>query len=244
MPFETLDIQAVAKYLHLDQREVSRMASRGKLPCRKRKGDYIFLKADIDHWVERQLHELPHKRLAQIEAGVRKHHGMPAQQDDALMVSSMIPDGGVIVPLPSRTAASAIRDLVGQGEQAGLVWDRQRVLDAINEREQMCSTAIMPYLALPHPRHPLPYDIGESFVIVGLSDRGVPFASADGSLVRLFFLICCKDDRTHLHVLARLGRMLQNPESREQLLHAESADHLLKSLRHAEREAVACPLDR
>ena len=41
---------------------------------------------------------------------------------------------------------------------------------------------------------------------------------ADGSLTRLFFLICCKDESTHLHVLARLATMLHDQADVEDLI--------------------------
>jgi PTS system nitrogen regulatory IIA component len=56
----------------------------------------------------------------------------------------------------------------------------------------------------------MPWDIAASFVILGRSDGGIPFGAEDGSLTRLFMLICCKDERTHLHVLARISRMFDD----------------------------------
>ena len=243
MPFEIMDIQQVARYLHLDQRVVGRLAQRGKLPCRKRSGRLIFQKAEIDHWVELRLHELSDGRLAQIEAGVRRHHGMDEPEHDAV-ICEMIPRGGVVAPLHGRTARGVVEDLLDLADAAGLVFAREELLSAILQREQLCSTAFLPYTALPHPRHPTPYDIAESFIVAGLSPQGVPFAAGDGSLTRLFFLICCKDDRTHLHVLARLGRMLSRREVIGDLLAAGDADGLLDVLRRAEREAISCPVDR
>jgi nitrogen PTS system EIIA component len=241
MPFEIMDTQQVAAYLHLDERDVTRLASRGKLPCQKRKRGYVFRKDDIDHWVEIQLHELPDARLAQIEAGVSRHHGIEHQE---LLVCDMIPAGGIAVPLSSRTSGSVLRNLVDLADKAGLVFGRDALLEAIDQREQLCSTAILPYTALPHPRHPVPYDIAQSFVVVGRSDNGIPFSAADGSLTRLFFLMCCKDDRTHLHVLARISRMLQRREVIDDLLAAPDADALRAVLVRAEREALICPVQR
>ena len=236
MPFEMMDTLQVARYLHLGEREVAKLASRGKLPCQKRKQGFVFRKIEIDHWVEVQLHELPHQRLAEIEAGVRRHHGM---DEHPLVVCDMIPPVGVAVPLESRTTGSVLRDLIKLGETGGVVYDRDQVLRAVMEREELCSTAILPNVALPHPRHPVPYDIATSFVVVGRSESGIPFSAADGSLTRLFFLICCKDDRTHLHVLARLGQMLHHNGVIDNLLDAADADELRDVLTRAEQGAIA-----
>ncbi|RPI63340.1 MAG: PTS fructose transporter subunit IIABC, partial [Planctomycetaceae bacterium] len=80
------------------------------------------------------------------------------------------------------------------------------------------------------------YDIAASFVVVGLTASGVPYGAIDGSLTRLFFLICCKDDRTHLHVLARIGRMLQDQQAIDSLLSAETSTELAEQLLKLEQQ--------
>ena len=91
-----------------------------------------------------------------------------------------------------------------------------------------------PGVAIPHPRHPLPYDIVRSFAVVGLTFSGVPYGAEDGTLTRLFFLICCKDDRTHLHVLARLGGMLSEQSSIDALIASQSPGQLMETLANIE----------
>jgi PTS system nitrogen regulatory IIA component len=91
---------------------------------------------------------------------------------------------------------------------------------------------------MPHPRHPLPYDISDSFVLAGRTWRGVPYGAEDGTLTQLFFMICCKDERTHLHVLARLARLLAERESVEALLATEDPDEFREALAEAEKKIV------
>jgi hypothetical protein len=75
-------------------------------------------------------------------------------------------------------------------------------------------------------------------VVAGLTPSGIPFGAQDGTLTRLFFLICCKDDRTHLHVLARLGRMLQERRDIDRLLEASTPEELRDILRELEAAAI------
>lgn len=243
MPHELMNIQQVARYLHLDEREVRKLASRGKIPCRRRGEDFQFRKSDLDHWVETQMHELPAGRLAQIEAAVHRHHGHAADEK-ALLVWPMVPPGGVAAPLASKTKSSVLRDLVALADACEMVYGREDLLAEITQREELCSTALLAGTAIPHPRHPVPYDIAESFIVVGRTESGVPFGAPDGSLTRLFFLVCCKDERTHLHVLARLSRLMQDTESQAELMMAEDADAFLAALERAERRAISCPVDR
>jgi PTS system nitrogen regulatory IIA component len=232
MPHEQMNEKQVAAYLHMDLREVQKLSSRGKLPCRKIRQQYVFSKGDLDHWVEAQIHELDAPRLKQIEKGVSAHHGFDRE---GLLVWPMLPPGGVANPLKATSRDAVIRSLVKLADDAELVLAKDALIAQIRKREELCSTAIAPGIALPHPRYPLPYEITNSFVVVGLTSTGIPYGSADGSLTRLFFLICCKDDRTHLHVLARIGRMLQDQSVIDRLLESQSAKELRDMLYETEQ---------
>ncbi|MBN1554627.1 MAG: PTS sugar transporter subunit IIA [Phycisphaerae bacterium] len=236
MPNEQMDEQQVAVYLSMDVREIIKRASRGQMPCRKTgEQKYLFRRADLDHWVWEQMHNFNREELAGIERGVSEHHGVDAEEP---IVCPLIPDAGLAVPLSGKTRAAALRALVDQAESAGLVYNRDDLLGELQGREQLCSTALLPRVAFPHPRHPLPYDIAASFIIVGLTHTGVPFGSEDGSLTQLFFLVCGKDDRTHLHVLARLVRMLDDHGVVDHLLECQTPDHLAEALAHREMEVL------
>ncbi len=235
MPHEQMTDQQVAAYLQMDLREVQKLASRGQIPCRKVRGEFIFAKGDVDHWVEAQMHELGADELEGIEKGVSEHHGFDRE---GLLVWPMIPDGGIACPLRATSKDAVIRALVKMADAAGIVYVPDDLIADVRDREELCTTAIVPGVALPHPRHPLPHDIAASFVAVGLTSSGVPYGATDGTLTRLFFLICCKDDRTHLHVLARLGRMLHDQASIDRLLVCESARELGEVL-HELESAVA-----
>jgi PTS system nitrogen regulatory IIA component len=236
MPHEVMNEQQVAAYLRLDLREVVKLASRGQIPCRKVGEGFQFRKGQVDHWVEAQMHSLGKDRLVGIERGVTAHHGMDHAE---LEVCPLIPAGGLAVPLRARTREGVIRDLVGLADAAGLVYARDELAAEIRQREELCPTALAPQVALPHPRHPRPYDIAESFIVVGLASSGIPYGAEDGSLTRLFFLICCKDERTHLHVLARLARMLHDTRNIDKLLLAGDGDDLREMLVGLEQAAVA-----
>jgi len=241
MPHEQMNASQVAVYLAMDMREVIKLASRDQIPCLKLGGDkapkdrYRFIKSDIDHWIENQMHTLNRERLASISKSVSDHHGL---DNDEMLLCSHIPSGGLDVPMHARTREATIRELVDVADRAGMVYLRNELIDEIREREDVCSTALIPGVALPHPHHPVEYDIVDSFVVVGLTHSGIPFGAPDGTLTRLFFLVCCKDERTHLHLLARLAQMLHTPGVMDALLATDSPEELLGVLRRCEAEIV------
>lgn len=235
MPHEQMNELQVSAYINLDLREVRKLASRGQIPCRKVSGQFVFRKGDVDHWIELHMHTLDRDRLAGIERGVSEHHGFESSQ---LLVCRMIPDSAMAVPLQAKTRQAVMRELVNLADQAEMVYAKEELLDEIRKREDICSTSLWPGVALPHPRHPLPYDIADSFVAAGLTANGIPFGCPNGKLTRLFFLICCKDEQTHLHVLARLAQMLHNQTDIDELLEAENTDQFGEILLRLEENVI------
>ncbi|MBS3821855.1 MAG: PTS sugar transporter subunit IIA, partial [Phycisphaerae bacterium] len=233
MPHTQMNSKDVAAYLGMDLRDVERHASREKIPCRRVGERYIFTKGEVDHWVWRQMHNWEPQQLADIERGVSEHHGFVHGEP---IVCPLVSEKAVAVPLVAKTREAVIRGLVQRAVDLDVVFDRDSMLDELRGREALCSTALLPGVAFPHPRRPLPHDIAESFITVGLTPAGVPFGAEDGKLTRLFFFLACKDDRTHLHVLARLVRMLDDRGTLEALMAAESPEQLEERLAHREME--------
>jgi PTS system nitrogen regulatory IIA component len=226
--------QQVAGYLCMDLRELRKLAQRGDIPCRRVGDTYLFRKGQVDHWVEERMHEFDPRRLAQIERGVSAHHGFEHEE----LLVPLIPSKGLAVPLEARTREKALRSLVDLAVAAEVVYDADELLGEIREREKLCPTALLPGVAIPHPRHPLPWDIVESFVVAGMTVSGIPFGAEDGSLTRIFFLVCCKDERTHLHVLARLARVLHQGDAVKELLAAQDEQQFRAILHRREDEVL------
>jgi PTS system nitrogen regulatory IIA component len=90
-------------------------------------------------------------------------------------------------------------------------------------REEVLSTGFENGVAMPHPRTPLPDAIGQSIIAYGRTLSGIPFGAPKRALTDLFFLVLCRDSRTHLLVLARLARILQIPGFIESLREAEDS---------------------
>jgi PTS system nitrogen regulatory IIA component len=60
-------------------------------------------------------------------------------------------------------------------------------------------------------------------------------------LTDIFFLVCCRDDRTHLRVLARLSRLFLRPGFLDELRAAETPAAAWQLITSAEQELLAGP---
>lgn len=61
------------------------------------------------------------------------------------------------------------------------------------------------------------------------------FGSQDGGKTDIFFLICCMDDKLHLHVLARLCMLIHGTDLLKDLRAAETSEEMYDMLRNAEK---------
>src|SRR5438874_1503598 len=228
---ETLDLAELASLLRRDQRELSKLASRGQLPGKKVGGGWRFARSDIRHWIETEMPGFDDEQLKNLEDA----HPDP---DEPLLTNLLAPDS-IEVPLQARTASSVIREMVRLAEQSWQVYDPEVVLKAVQAREEVASTALENGVAVLHPRRPLPSALGEPVVAFGRTAGGIPFGGPRGRMTDLYFIVCCRDDRTHLRVLARLSRLMLRPAFLDDLRAAETAAETLQVIRSAEADLLA-----
>jgi PTS system nitrogen regulatory IIA component len=128
--------------------------------------------------------------------------------------------------------------MVALAETTGLLYDPRDLVDELERREQLCSTGIEGGAALLHPRFHDPYMVDDSFICAGVCAQPIPFGAPDGGKTDVFFLVCCQDDRTHLHVLARICVLCHSTELLRELRGAESEGEMYDAVVRAE-EAVS-----
>lgn len=232
MTNEMMDLEELARYLRRDAREVHKLAKRGHLPGQKVAGKWRFARAEINHWLETQLSGLTEEQLSDLE---EEHKG----SEEEPQIADLLSPDCMAVPLKSSSRTSVLKELVSLAEQSWQVYDPTALFEAIRQREEMASTALAEGVAIPHPRRPQSSILGESLLAYGRTGHGIPFAAPDGILTDIFFLVCCRDERTHLRVLARLSRLFRRPGFLDGLRAAESVQESWHLIRDAESELGA-----
>lgn len=230
MEHEMMDLEQLAVYLDRDLREVTKLANRGHLPGQKVGGQWRFAPAEINYWIETQLHAYTEDELTVLES-------TPATggKDEQPPLTSLLSESTMAVPLAASTRTSVLKELMNLAEQSWQIYDPEALLTAVRQREEMGSTGLAGGVAIPHPHRPLPAALGESIVAFGRTPRGIPFGAPDGGLSDLFFLVCCRDQRTHLQTLARISRLFLRPAFADELRGAETVSDTWKIIERAER---------
>lgn len=195
-------LHEVADYLHLPVADVELLVKRREIPFTLVGSRPVFIRVEIDAWASQRLLGFTRGPLADYhrKTSARMHN----LDRTSAIISELLQPAYVACGLASRTKASIIRDMVGIAEAAGIIADRAELIESITTRERMCSTALAGGMAILHPEHHLPYMSDDSFILLARTVQPIPFGSPDGQTTDVFFLVCCQDDRIHLHVLARI----------------------------------------
>ena len=231
MPSDWFNLEELARQLGRDLREIEKLVQRGRIPAHKRGGEWMFQSTEISQWLEQEMRSFSDAQLAAVER-VQQAPGI----NPTVPVTSYLRPEHVEVDLQARTKRSVLEGMIEVAGRTWKIWEPAVVLKAVQEREELMSTAFENGVAIPHWRQPIPDAVGESLVAFGRTYGGIPFGASNNSLSDLFFLVICRDSKTHLHILARLGRMLQRADFTEQLRDAPDAQAAFDVITAADRE--------
>ena len=135
----------------------------------------------------------------------------------------------IIDEVRSTDKRGTIREFAELLKSAGRIRNVDELISVLFERESLGSTGIGDGVAIPHGK--LPY-IPEMIIAFGRSKAGIDFESMDAKPVYLIFLLVTPVDKPgdHLRALARISRILKNPELRASLKLSAGRDEILRLL--------------
>ena len=236
MTHRIFDLKEVASYLHIAQADVQRLVRDREIPFEKKGDRLVFRRAEVDAWASQRILGLSGKPLADY------HKTSSAKVYDLSKDRAIIPDllkaEHIDAGLKSKTKASVLADMLELADRTGHVQNAAELKKTIQQRELMCSTALSGGMALLHPHSHQPYLFDDSFIALGRTIQAIPFGAPDGMATDIFFMICCQDDRLHLHVLARLCTICHHTGALLAIREAETAQEIHDALVEAEAEVI------
>lgn len=99
---------------------------------------------------------------------------------------------------------------------------RDRLTQAMLDREKTMSTGMQHGIALPHAKTD---SVRKLYLAIGIKREGIDFESLDGNLSQIFVAIASPKKRAepHVRILSRLGTVLKDEEIRTRLINAETS---------------------
>ena len=201
MGTDMMDMDQLAAYLHRDVRR-GRQAGQPRPPARTQGRRRVALRAGRDQSLDRDA-------AARLQRQPADSPLEEARRLVPLLITDLLPEASVA------RAAAGVDKVVGAAELVALAEQSWQVYDpdggAGGDPRPRRNGQHGPAQRRGHPA-PAPAAAGRAGRIGdGLRPHRVArsrSAAERGGLTDIFFLVCCRDDATHLRVLARLTRLL------------------------------------
>lgn len=143
-------------------------------------------------------------------------------------LTDIVAQNAIIPALKVNNKKQAIQELAARA--AGLTGQNEKqVLEVLLQREKLGSTAVGNGVAIPHGKLPkLPHLFG----MFARLERPVNFEALDGQPVDIIFLLLAPEGAgaDHLKALARIARLLRDPETARKLRDLDSAEAIYSVL--------------
>jgi PTS system nitrogen regulatory IIA component len=141
----------------------------------------------------------------------------------------------VIPALRATTKSDALQEIATLLATLHPEIDRARLVQVLQDREALGSTAIGEGIAIPHGKLSGVANVVAAFA---RSDQGLDFDSLDGKPTRLFFLLVAPEDSAgaHLKALARVSRLLKDKAFRDRLAAGGTAEQLFAIIKEEDEK--------
>ena len=139
-----------------------------------------------------------------------------------MTLTDLVAPTAVIPALKVNSKKQAIQELAARA--AALTGQNERaILEILLQREKLGSTGVGNGIAIPHGKLP---KLGGLFGLFARLDRPIDFEALDGQAVDLIFLLLAPEaaGADHLKALARVARLLRDPEVARRLRDSRDAD--------------------
>ena len=146
-----------------------------------------------------------------------------------MQITDMFKKEYIIEALKAKSKRAVLAELseIFTRDHAGI--QSEAMIEVLLEREKLGSTGIGDGIAIPHGKLK---GLDSLVISFGRSREGIDFDSIDGRPAHIFFLLMAPESSTgqHLKALAKISRMLKDPEFRNDLLSAKNADELYRKI--------------
>ena len=222
-----LSVKEAARLLSVSEKTIYRWIQKEVIPAYRIHEQYRFNGAELMEWaISRRIGTMPESLLTPSTPS-------PAQ----ISLSDALETGGIFYRVSGNNRDQALADIVNHLRLADGI-DREKLLNLLIVRENLCSTAIGNGIALPHLRNPGILPITRATVTLCFLEQKIDFHALDGLPVGVLFTIMAPDLPAHLHLYSRLNYLLQRPALRCLLEPPGGRDEILATLR-AEEERLS-----
>jgi PTS system nitrogen regulatory IIA component len=218
-----LTVKDAARLLAVSEKTIYRWIKQEVLPVYRVNEQLRFNRAELLEWATSRRVKISPDIFTEAESSPSS---LPTLID-------ALKAGGVAYRLSGNDQPSVLRAVVDSMKLPEEV-DREFLYQVLLARETLGSTGIGDGIAIPHVRNPVVLHVTKPMVTLCFLDHPIDFGALDGQPVSILFAMISPTVKAHLHMLSRLGFVLQNPEFKGALTRQASRDELMSALARAE----------
>ncbi|MEP0822609.1 MAG: PTS sugar transporter subunit IIA [Ignavibacterium sp.] len=150
-----------------------------------------------------------------------------------MKITDILTEQYIKTGLPGTTKEEILNALIDLAATSDKVQDKEKIREAIFEREKIMSTGVGSGFAIPHGKTDAVTDIVGALAVTA---QPIDYKSLDEQPVRIVFLLIGRDSMVgpHIKLLSRISRLMNKEEFRSRLLGARSPSEVLDILRQEE----------
>jgi PTS system nitrogen regulatory IIA component len=147
-------------------------------------------------------------------------------------LSALLRKGGVYHQLPGKLPKEALQSLV---DVIPAVPNRDTLLKAILEREDLMPTAMGNGIALPHPRNPVIEKEEDQFAALAFPENAIDWGALDARPVHTIILVVSSSAKMHLSLLQRITFFCRDETFCTLLKHRSPAEDIFDYIEKTEK---------
>ncbi|MDP4115529.1 MAG: PTS sugar transporter subunit IIA [Bacteroidota bacterium] len=143
-----------------------------------------------------------------------------------MKICDLLKENLIIPEFEGTSKEDVINELIDLFKADERIDDLEKVRTAVLDREKIMSTGVGKGFAIPHGKTNA---INEIIAAFGKTKNPIDYQALDNQPVNLIFLLVGKDNliSTHIKLLSRISRMMNNDDFRNKLLEAKDQKEIL-----------------
>lgn len=218
-----LSVKDTASILDVSEKTIYRWIKQEVIPFYRINEQIRFNRAELLEWATSRRMPVSPQIFTEGEPNA---NSLPS-------LSDALKAGGVSYRIGGTDQATVLRSVVDVMKLPDEV-DREFLYQVLLARETLGSTGIGQGVAIPHVRNPVVLHVSKPTVTLCFLENPIDFNAIDGQPVNILFTLISPTVRAHLHLIARLCYVLNNPDFKAALQTQASRDELMDALARAE----------
>lgn len=222
-----LKIKDVSELLNVSETTIRRWLADNKIPAYKINSQYRFSRSEVEDWVLKQKvgntkepSPFNSKTIPSPSAPIASPQPVKGGHRQFSLFRALN-NGGIYRDIAGETKEEVIAN-TSKRIAKPLDLDPAVLTDLLLDRERLMPTCLNNGIGMPHARDFL-LDSHQDVVVLAFPKEPIEYGSLDSKKVHSLFFLFASEDKSHLHLLAKIAHLVSEPKALR-LLESRASD--------------------